>query len=48
MEVLPYLFLDESDRVTLRELAKEGLEILAQDLPGSPKVTLEALLARFD
>ncbi len=43
-EVLPYLFLDESDKVTLEELVKEGVEISAQDLPGSPKVTLESLL----
>jgi len=48
VEILPYLFLDESDRVTLMELAKEGVEISAQDLPGSPRVTLEALLGRFD
>jgi PTS system mannose-specific IIB component/fructoselysine and glucoselysine-specific PTS system IIB component len=43
-EVLPYLFLDESDKVTLTELVKEGVIISAQDLPGSPKVTLESLL----
>jgi mannose/fructose/N-acetylgalactosamine-specific phosphotransferase system component IIB len=44
MEVLPYLFLDESDRLTLSELAAEGVEVSAQDLPGSPKVPLESLL----
>ena len=44
VEVLPYLFLDESDRVALRELAGEGVEISAQDLPGSPRVSLEHLL----
>jgi mannose/fructose/N-acetylgalactosamine-specific phosphotransferase system component IIB len=44
VEILPYLFLDESDRLTLRELAREGLEISAQNLPGSHKVTLKSLL----
>jgi len=43
-EVLPYLFLDEADKQTLREMEQEGLEISARDLPGSPKVSLEALL----
>ncbi len=43
-EVLPYLFLDASDRVALRELAEEGVRISAQDLPGSPRITLESLL----
>lgn len=43
-EVLPYLFLGESDRAILGELKKEGLRITAQDLPGSQKVTLESLL----
>ena len=43
-EVLPYLFLDESDRVALREMEREGVSISAQDLPGSPKVTLGTLL----
>jgi PTS system mannose-specific IIB component/fructoselysine and glucoselysine-specific PTS system IIB component len=43
-EVLPYLFLDESDRRKLILLSEEGMEISAQDLPGSSKVGLEALL----
>jgi PTS system mannose-specific IIB component/fructoselysine and glucoselysine-specific PTS system IIB component len=43
-EVLPYLFLDPGDRETLRLLSEEGMEISAQDLPGSPKVSLKALL----
>lgn len=43
-EVLPYLFLDPRDRDTLRLLSEEGIEISAQDLPGSPKVSLRALL----
>jgi len=43
-EILPYLFLDPSDRESLRSLDSEGLLISAQDLPGSPKVSLESLL----
>lgn len=43
-EVLPYLFLDESDRITLGALENEGVEISAQNLPGSPKVPLASLL----
>lgn len=43
-EVLPYLFLDDGDRELLRQLANEGVEVSAQDLPGSPKVSLTALL----
>ena len=43
-EILPYLFLDPGDRDTLRSLQGEGLLISAQDLPGSPKVGLDALL----
>jgi len=43
-EVLPYLFLDETDRAGLRELEAEGVHVSAQDLPGSPKVTLDSLL----
>jgi PTS system mannose-specific IIB component/fructoselysine and glucoselysine-specific PTS system IIB component len=43
-EALPYLFLDQADREILRELEAQGVEISAQDLPGSQKVTLEALL----
>lgn len=43
-EVLPYLFLDDSDRKTLVLLSDGGMEISAQDLPGSPKVSLPALL----
>jgi len=44
VEVLPYLFLDEVDRVTLRDLAEEGVTVSAQDLPGSTRVSLESLL----
>jgi PTS system mannose-specific IIB component/fructoselysine and glucoselysine-specific PTS system IIB component len=43
-EVLSYLFLDDSDRETLKALAEEAVDISARDLPGSPKVGLESLL----
>ena len=43
-EVLPYLFLDESDRIMLEELGKEGVGISAQNLPGAHKVNLASLL----
>ena len=43
-EVLPYHFLDPTDRETLQDLAEEGVRLSAQDLPGSPKISLENLL----
>jgi len=43
VEALPYLFLDEADKEALRDLAEEGVVVTAQDLPGSPKVPLDAL-----
>lgn len=45
-EVLPYLFLDETDRERLRALTAEGVVISARDLPGSPRVGLDVLLKR--
>lgn len=44
-EYLPYLFLDESERETLRRLIAAGHEIFAQDLPDNPKHSIGALLA---
>jgi PTS system mannose-specific IIB component/fructoselysine and glucoselysine-specific PTS system IIB component len=43
-EVLSYLFLDDADKMHLKALAEESVDISARDLPGSPKVGLEALL----
>jgi mannose/fructose/N-acetylgalactosamine-specific phosphotransferase system component IIB len=43
-QVLSYIYLDDNDRALLRELEAEGVRVTAQDLPGSPKVSLEALL----
>jgi mannose/fructose/N-acetylgalactosamine-specific phosphotransferase system component IIB len=42
--VLPYVYLDERDREMLRELAKLGVRLVAQDLPANPKHPLEPLL----
>jgi mannose/fructose/N-acetylgalactosamine-specific phosphotransferase system component IIB len=42
-EVLPYLYLDDSDRDGLEKLEREGVRISAQDLPGSSKVRLASL-----
>ena len=44
-EVLPYLFLDADDRERLQTLADAGVVLSARDLPGSPRVDLETLLA---
>lgn len=43
-EVLSYVFLDEGDQEALRALEEEGAHVSAQDLPGSAKVPLAALL----
>ena len=44
-QVLPYLYLDDPDRAELTSLEEEGALVSAQDLPGSPKVLLDFLLA---
>ncbi|MBW3533800.1 MAG: PTS sugar transporter subunit IIB [Gemmatimonadetes bacterium] len=44
--VLPYLYLNEADRERVRELAEEGADVSARDLPGSHKVHLEDLVDR--
>lgn len=43
-EVLPYLFLDEGDRERIRAIEREGVRIVAQDLPGSQPVPSPQLL----
>jgi PTS system mannose-specific IIB component/fructoselysine and glucoselysine-specific PTS system IIB component len=43
--VLPYLYLDAHLRALLQHLEEEGVEVSAQDLPGSPRVHLNTLLA---
>ena len=42
--VLPYLFLDSDDRSRIQELEAEGLDVFAQDLPGSSRTTGRALI----
>lgn len=43
-EVLPYVFLSDTETEALRELAKEGTQVSARDLPGSRRVDLGHLL----
>jgi mannose/fructose/N-acetylgalactosamine-specific phosphotransferase system component IIB len=43
-EVLPYLYLDSEDRERIRALVREGVEVVAQDLPGSPRVLVARLV----
>lgn len=42
---LPYVFLSGDDDRALASMAARGVRVTAQDLPGSPEVSLEALLA---
>jgi mannose PTS system EIIAB component len=41
-EVLPYVFLDESDRAELRELLRRGVRVYAQDLPSNSPHAMDA------
>ena len=43
-EVLPYVFLSANETQALRELADEGAQVSARDLPGSRRVDLGHLL----
>lgn len=43
-EVLRYLHLTDEDRDDLRELAEQGVEVTARDLPDAPRVGLSTLL----
>jgi mannose/fructose/N-acetylgalactosamine-specific phosphotransferase system component IIB len=43
-QVLPYLYLDESDRGFLRSMEEEGVTVTARDVPSSPVVPLDILL----
>ena len=42
--VLPFVYLDESDRGCLKRLAALGVRLVAQDLPTNPTHRLEPLL----
>lgn len=43
-QVLPYLYMDEPVRTSLRALEELGVTVSARDLPGSPGVPLKTLL----
>ena len=45
-EVLPYLFLAQDDVDRVRWLMAQGVEIVARDLPGSPGLDGDTLVAR--
>lgn len=44
-QVLAYLFLGPAERRQIRELEDEGVRVLAQDLPGSPRKPTDEILA---
>ncbi|HSJ07633.1 MAG TPA: PTS sugar transporter subunit IIB [Longimicrobiales bacterium] len=44
-EVLPYVFLSEHEEEVLRELAGQGADVSARDLPGGRRVPLAQLLS---
>lgn len=44
-EVLPYVYLSEDERDAMRQLAAEGVEVSARDVPGARRVDLAHLLA---
>jgi mannose/fructose/N-acetylgalactosamine-specific phosphotransferase system component IIB len=43
-EVLPYLYLSPEESASLRELADEGVDVSARDLPGTRRVPLSQLV----
>lgn len=44
--LLDYLYMTDEDRVVVRQLRSRGVIVYAQDLPSSPRVSLDELLAR--
>lgn len=44
VELLPYVFLTEDDRVCLRELVKRGVTLTAQDIPGNEARVINSLV----
>jgi mannose/fructose/N-acetylgalactosamine-specific phosphotransferase system component IIB len=44
-EVLPYVFLSDTESAALRRLADSGAAVSARDLPGSRRVPLDQLLS---
>ena len=45
-ELLPYLYLAEDDVERVRWLQASGVDVVAQDLPGSPRFDGETLISR--
>jgi mannose/fructose/N-acetylgalactosamine-specific phosphotransferase system component IIB len=45
VQVLPYLFLGDDERAQIRELVREGVQVTAQDLPGSRRRPAVELLS---
>jgi PTS system mannose-specific IIB component/fructoselysine and glucoselysine-specific PTS system IIB component len=45
-ELLPYLYVTESDRTDLLALESAGVDVVARDLPDAQRVSLAALLGR--
>jgi mannose/fructose/N-acetylgalactosamine-specific phosphotransferase system component IIB len=43
-EVLPYLYLSPEESASLRELAHQGVNVSARDLPGTRRVPLSQLV----
>lgn len=43
-EVLPYVHLGPGERAGLMDLQREGVDVVARDLPGAPRTPLERLL----
>ena len=42
-ERLPYLYLTDAELASLRQLAADGADIAAQDVPTAPRIELDAL-----
>jgi len=44
IELLPYVFLTEEDRVYMRELVKRSVKLTAQDIPGNSPLVINSLV----
>ena len=43
-ELLPFVFLTDEDRRLLRELVKQGVTLLAQDIPGNSATVINSMV----
>jgi mannose/fructose/N-acetylgalactosamine-specific phosphotransferase system component IIB len=43
-ELLPYVFVTDEDRELLRELVKNGVTLLAQDIPGNSATVINSMV----